>query len=369
MLQDLIVENSARIVELTAQRRKLRDSSEASPVIFNAVPTFLAHLVDALSPMASSHELGVVFANITRKISEEAEIYGRSLQRRGYTLPQLVRAYGDICQVLTQLANDTGDRLSARDFSVLNSCLDEAVASAVTAYSRQRERYLARERLYQQQLLTYELSTLLSVATLSFERISDHTTRGGDGGRAAHAQSLSALREAIQQAVTDARHGADLVPRLEVIVVRELLGELMVGAAIQARERGLVLTLESALEDTAINGDRRLLSSAIWSLLQSAFERARPQGEVRLRATATQALVSIDVCDEAGGRVGECRSSFEWQSPTLLHDHERDDLGLAIAVRAAQAHLGDLHIHDVVGEGTVYSLELPRLREGARSWS
>jgi signal transduction histidine kinase len=365
LLHDVIVQNSVRIVELTERRRSLRSTSPRSPPAFDAVPAFLAHLVDALAPATSAHALGVVLANTSRKIKEDAEQQGRVLQRRGCSVAQLVSAYGDICQVLTELASEGDAGMSARDFGVLNRCLDDAVASALTAHGLQRERFLAREELYRQKLLAYELTNLLNVATLSFESVSDWPVSDGQARQALHAQSLAALRGVVNRSVNDARDGSVLAPRLELVVVEDLLSDVTAGAAMQASERGLTLTVLPASHDIAVAGDRHLLTSAIWSLLQNAFELTRAHGEVLLRATATQARVSIDVCDQCGGLPGKVDCLLHLLQNGARRDSRRSGLGLAIAWGAAQAHLGDLHVRDVPGEGCVYTLDLPRHQPSA----
>lgn len=363
-LHELIVENSARIVELTAQRRRLRGRSRQAAMAFDAVPGFLSHLADALAPTTSRHAFGVVLANVSRKLCEDAEHMGRILQRRGCSMAQVISAYGDIYQVVTVLADETNLAVSARDASVLNRCLDEAIGSAATAHSRQRERFLAREDIHRQQSLAYELDNLLNVATLSLEGVGEWLSPEGQARLTLHAKSLDALRRAVNRSVNDARHGAGLAPKLELVVVQDLLSEITVGATLQARERGMTLTVPPTSPEIAIAGDRYLLDSAIWSLLQNAFELTRAGGQVLLRATATPTRVWIEVCDQCGGlpETVDCLLHRLLSSPH--HSNRRSGLGLAIAMSVAQAHLGDLHIRDIPGEGCVFSLDLPRHQMG-----
>lgn len=363
-LRDLIVENRRRIAELMERRSRLRQRAGNS-TDFDAIQIFLAHLVDALAPTTSAQAFGAVLANTSRKISADAERHGRTLQRRGCSVEQIINAYGDICQIVTQLADEADAVLSARDFSVLNRCLDDAVASAVTAHVRQRERSLAREELYRQQLLAYELNNLLNVATLSFESFGAWPAPDGTSHQALHVKSLAAVRGAVNRSVNDARQGANLAPTLELVVVAELLSEVSAGATLQAGHRGLTLKVEQTGHDVAIAGDRHLLTSAIWSLLQNAFELTRTHSEVLLRATATATRVSIEVCDQCGGLPDKVDCLLRALQSSPRHANRRSGLGLAIAMGAAQAHLGDLHVRDVPGEGCVYGLDLPRHRPGA----
>ena len=64
--------------------------------------------------------------------------HGRDLQLQGFTVSQVVHDYGDVCQSITELAIETGAPISVGDFRILNRCLDDAIASAVTEYGRER---------------------------------------------------------------------------------------------------------------------------------------------------------------------------------------------------------------------------------------
>ena len=66
-----------------------------------------------------------------------AALHGRDLLQEGFTVEQVIRDYGDVCQAVTQLAAEAGVSISAREFHIFNRCLDDAIAAAVTEYSQQ----------------------------------------------------------------------------------------------------------------------------------------------------------------------------------------------------------------------------------------
>jgi hypothetical protein len=55
-----------------------------------------------------------------------------------HTVSQVVHAYGDVCQAVTELAVERQAAISTDDFRTLNRCLDDAIAGAVTEYGRER---------------------------------------------------------------------------------------------------------------------------------------------------------------------------------------------------------------------------------------
>jgi diguanylate cyclase (GGDEF)-like protein len=66
-----------------------------------------------------------------------ATLHGRDLLQEGFTIEQVIRDYGDVCQAVTQLAAEADVSISAVEFHIFNRCLDDAIAAAVTEYSQQ----------------------------------------------------------------------------------------------------------------------------------------------------------------------------------------------------------------------------------------
>ena len=66
-----------------------------------------------------------------------ATLHGRDLLQEGFTIEQVIRDYGDVCQAVTQLAAEARVSISAHEFHIFNRCLDDAIAAAVTEYSQQ----------------------------------------------------------------------------------------------------------------------------------------------------------------------------------------------------------------------------------------
>ena len=61
-------------------------------------------------------------------------------------MSQVVHDYGDVCQAITELAVEMDAPISTDDFRMLNRCLDDAIAGAVTEYGRERNQSDARWR-------------------------------------------------------------------------------------------------------------------------------------------------------------------------------------------------------------------------------
>ena len=69
------------------------------------------------------------------EIGESAKKHGQDLLLQGFTIEQVVHDYGDVCQSVTDLAVELGAPISTDDFRMLNRCLDNAIAGAVTEFT------------------------------------------------------------------------------------------------------------------------------------------------------------------------------------------------------------------------------------------
>jgi hypothetical protein len=69
-------------------------------------------------------------------VAPTATLHGRGLLRERFTIEQVIRDYGDVCQAVTRLAAETGAPISGEKFHTSNRCLDDAIAAAVAEYSQ-----------------------------------------------------------------------------------------------------------------------------------------------------------------------------------------------------------------------------------------
>lgn len=67
--------------------------------------------------------------------------------------------------------------ISSNEFRTLNLCLDDAIAEAVTAYAKQRDRDISERGTERLGILAHEQRNLLNTAMLSFECIKEGVRR------------------------------------------------------------------------------------------------------------------------------------------------------------------------------------------------
>lgn len=365
MLYDFIVANRDLIIARAEERVRERSPKAPGGSEQHGVPLFLTQLVGALARVGSiSASDEVRLEGTRRQIADTAAHHGRHQQTLGYSVDQVVRGYGDICQVVTELASEKRAAISSQDFQVFNGCLDDAIAGAVTAFGRQRESELADAGTERLGILAHELRNLINTAVLSFDVIKKGTVGVGGSTASVHVRSLAGLRSLVERSLAEVRLEAD-TPILQPVTLAEFIEEIEIGAALQAEELGIRFSVDSGDTGVAIDVDRHLLASAVSNLLQNAFKFTRSGGNVSLLTRVTEDRVLIEVSDQCGGLpAGRAEEMFR---PFTRAGSDRSGLGLglSIAQRAVRANLGSLRVRDVPGRGCVFSIDLPRGRPPA----
>jgi hypothetical protein len=117
--------------------------SEPQNDSYGRISIFLDQLIDILrleelSGAMPSHAggAGVAPAPVpTAEMARSAASHGRELHRLGFTIDEVVRNYGGMCQAITTLALELDAGMEVAEFRTLNRCLDEGIAQAVVAFT------------------------------------------------------------------------------------------------------------------------------------------------------------------------------------------------------------------------------------------
>lgn len=354
MLDAFVAVNRDEVVSRTRERVALRASPGPSDVeLTDGIPLFLDQLREALRLAESSDRID------HGQIAEAAARHGRELLRRGRTVSQVVHCYGDVCQVITELAVEQGVEIPAKEYRTLNRCLDDAIAEAVSEYARHRETAIERRESEKLGILAHEMRNLLHSASLTFDSIKAGLVSQMGSTGVALGRSLVRLQDLVARSLADVRLEAG-IERRDLIPVAELLEEVEVGAAVEANERGQRLVVTTVERDVAIEGDRQILAAALANLLQNAFKFSREHGTVTVTTRVSVDRVLFEVEDECGGlppgRSEQLFQPFEQRGG----DRSGVGLGLAICRKAAHANHGTLDVRDLPGKGCVFMLDLPR---------
>lgn len=350
MLHEFLTEQRDELIERCQAKVAHRRSPKRTDArADHGVPLFLDQLIETLRLELLS----------SSQIKRSAATHGHELLRRGFTVDQVVHDYGDVCQAVTELAVELNAPITTNEFRILNRCLDDAIADAVTEYGRQHDLHVSDEHTERLGMLAHELRNLVNSASLAFEALSSGSVGINGSTGAVLGRCLGALRALVDRSLTEVRLDAGLQNR-ERVHVAEFMEEVRVSAVIEANARGIGLVIDPVDEGADVEVDRQTLASVLANLLQNAFKFTRPDGTVTLRTTVMADRVLIEVADECGGlpagRAEELFRPFERGGA----DRSGLGLGLAVSLRGVKANGGSLHVHDVPGTGCIFTVDLPR---------
>jgi hypothetical protein len=176
-LDAFLEDNRAELITRTRAKVAARSSPPAdSSELEHGVPLFLSQLSAALEAQGLGGTTSSTRASRAAQpgIGESAAKHGRDLLKFGFTIEQVVHDYGDVCQAVTELAQERGVSLSVAEFHTMNRCLDNAIAGAVSAWSDGRDRIQDARSGTSASTLTRDLGKLVDQARAACEVI-----RGG----------------------------------------------------------------------------------------------------------------------------------------------------------------------------------------------
>ena len=353
MLYEFIAVHRDEIIERC--RTKVATRSVPPPTaaeINHGVLLFLAQLRQALRHGPSSPE-----------IQTSAALHGHDLLLQGFTMSQVVHDYGDVCQAITELAGEINAPISTDDFRMLNGCLDDAIAAAVTEYGRERHQSTLdgeAARSERAGMLAHELRNLINVAIIAFEELETGNVGVAGSTSAVLHRSLVGLRALIGSSLAEVRLTQGLQNR-EQFLVSAFIDDLAMAARLEARASGITLRVTPTEGEVAIEADRQILAAVVRNLLQNAFKFTRRRTTVTLRTGASAERVVIEVQDECGGLQGcdniESFRPFEQRSA----DRTGLGLGLAFCQLGVEANNGRIYARNIPEEGCVFTVDLPRV--------
>ncbi len=355
MLHEFIAANRDEIIGRCRAKVATRSLPPPTDVqIDHGVPVFLDQLRDALRlGLTSSPEIG-----------RSAVQHGHDLLLQGCTVSQVVHAYGDVCQSITDLAVETNAPISTDDFRTLNRCLDDAIAGAVAEFGREQNQSTLDGETARGSaragFLAHELRNVINTAIMAFEVLkTGNVGVGGSTGTILH-RSLVGARALIGRSLAEVRLTQGIQNR-DQFLVSEFIEELAPAATLEANARGIGLTVIPVDEGVTIEADRQVLAAVVGNLLQNAFKFTHPRTTVTLRVGTSAERVLIEIQDECGGlpggNVNELFRPFEQRGA----DRTGLGLGLAFSRWGVEANNGRIYARNLPERGCVFTVDLPRL--------
>ncbi len=287
-----------------------------------------------------------------------AAILGSSIARPLDRLAATARALGS-----GHLEARTG--ISRRDeLGTVARAFDE-MASQVTGLLRSQTELVAN--------VAHELRTPLARIRVALDLADDGDAAMARDSLSEITEDLAELERLVEDILASARMelAAHRAPSGDPPLHRARvdLGELVAGCAerLSHRHPSRRVELELAAGLPEIEGDATLLRRALDNLLDNARKYSPPASVVRLRASAGEGAVAVEVLDSGDGIAPEDLALLF--TPFFRADRSRTratggvGLGLTLARRIVEAHGGTLRAESTVGVGTtlILSLPVPRL--------
>lgn len=336
---NIIMQARARVAQRSAPRPTDRE-------LVRGIPLFVDQLIDALCLRRGREDM-----------APDATRHGANLLRMGFTIAQVVHDYGDVCQIVTQLAIDQDIPISAEEFKQLNLCLDEAIAAAVTEYSRLREGQSHVNEAERLGYLAHELRNKINAAMLAYGVLKEGQVSLGGSTGAVLDRNLKGLQDLITRSLAEVRVESGVQHR-ERLLVRDLMEELEVEGSMAANAKKVHFSVGEVDPDVEIDADRALLAGAIMNLVTNAVKFTPANGHVSLRTSVAKGRVMFDVQDECGGLPQS--GTDQLFSPWTQRSSDKRGLGLGLPLvrRSVQALGGHVGVKDLPGIGCIFSISL-----------
>ncbi|MES2262381.1 MAG: HAMP domain-containing sensor histidine kinase [Pseudomonadota bacterium] len=373
MMHEFLSTNRHELERRCREKVAVRPARAASrQQLERGIPIFLDQLIRTLQaeqigrlsvglamPGASSGD-----AEPLSELESSGATHGGELLTLGYSINQVVHDYGDLCQAVTDLALAQNENFEFDEFRMLNRCLDNGIADAVTEFSQQRDIVIADEQALETNerlgFFAHELRNHLNTATLALAAIKSANVGVSGATGAVLDRSLVALRTLIDRSLTEVRIGAGMTLRRTVFSLSNFIGEVKYSALLEAMLLDCEFHVENVPVSLVIDADKDLLFSALGNLLQNAFKFSGRKGMVTLSVDACSERVTISVRDSGPGlSAGAAQAMF---LPFTQSGANKTGLGLGLSIarRSVEANGGLLTVDSVLGSGCVFTIDLPR---------
>jgi signal transduction histidine kinase len=351
VLQDLLKANRTILID----RCRSLAATRRGPFVVNrdtqhGVPLFLEHVIKMLDVA----QAGPARSSDT-ELEDMASLHGRELLDQGFTLEQVVREYGDVCQAVTNLAAETNAPIEVSEFRTFNRCLDNAIAAAVTEYVQRRDTvgndYDSRAGLARLGHLVHELQKDLQTTTQFVNAIQTDNVGISEAAGRSLDRSLSGMRSLTDRALDEVRVNAGAKARLRPLNIATFLGQVIASAAPHAIARGCHFAATVPDNDLLVNADAELLSSAVVNLLDAAFKFTKSDSDVRLHAQVVSDRILIEVENDC--------ALMPLNSPQSAQQRSELGLDLQVCRRRVELNNGVLSARNLQGGGYLFTIALP----------
>ena len=208
--EDLISRCRLKVSQRSSRPATAIELQYGVPLILEQLSDALVHEEASPTPHADcvfGYPLDTAGAAEARRT---AALHGAELFRLGYSVEEVVHDYGDLCQAITELAQEVGAPVTIDEFHTFNRLLDSSIASAVSAYAC-LEHSLSEAVHDRIGALAEEQRTLISVALKALDVLKTGNVGVMGATGAVLEDSLLKLRDRIDRSLPEIRAAAGVV--------------------------------------------------------------------------------------------------------------------------------------------------------------
>jgi signal transduction histidine kinase len=162
-------------------------------------------------------------------------------------------------------------------------------------------------------------------------------------------------------------------PKRASVNAGDLLGQIAALLTSFADRHGVSLTCEARADDIELMADSDQLQQTLINVVINAIQAASPGGHVKLSLRAAteapQEQVVFTVSDDGAGMDAATKARIFEPFFTTKPAGEGTGLGLSVAREIVAEHGGTVEVSSVQGQGTTFTIGLPRSVEDVRSHS
>jgi hypothetical protein len=346
-LAEFIASNKSRLMERWKQLaiERLALQLDASQLV-NDLPDFIDDIVTTMRN-----------PNGRWPAVESAACHGRHRMRFGIDIGALTEEMALITEVICELSDEDDQPLTREELRNLTRIVGRGTSASVNAYAAMRDVQLARQAGEHFSFVAHELRTPLQSARLAAALLAESS----QADRPKYAQRLERalvrLTELVDNSLVRVRLAATPEMKMQRLQARDLVDAAWEDVVDHAEARGLELAAE--VDRFEIEGDRRLLVSALGNLLKNAVKFTRAAGRVEIRAREAEGRALFEVEDECGGMPEDLPARLFRPFLQAHEDKSGFGLGLMIVKQAADAHNGSVRIINHPGRNCCFVLDLP----------
>lgn len=342
-----------------SDRQQRREPATVPPVLPAGVATVLSTLrssgvvVDendtVLKASAPAYSLGLVRGN-QLVIAELADLV-RQVRRDGQIREREMTLERDLAPSLTVNA-----RVAPLGSRLVLALLED----------RTRERRVEAVRRDFVANVSHELKTPVGAIKILAEAVEDAADDPEAVRRFASRMRVESdrLTELVQQVIELSRlQSTDLTEVQGEVPLDQVVAEAVDTSALDAQSRGISLVVRGET-GLSVRGEPHLVSAAVSNLVANAVAYSGDHTSVVVETRADDRVVEISVIDQGIGiapeEIERIFERFYRVDPARHRSTGGTGLGLSIVKHVAATHGGDVKVWSVEGQGSTFTLVLPR---------